>query len=161
MKLNYVEGDATNPTASGPKILVHLCNDVGRWGKGFVLAVSNRWREPEELFRTSFASGSNSALGDVQFVAVADDLVVANLIGQHGTARRGTTMPPVRYDAIGKGLQTVRDRAQLVGASVHMPRIGAGLAGGDWQRIEAIVIATLIKCEVPTTVYDFVAPPRA
>ena len=161
MKLEYVEGDATRPAAPGPKILVHVCNDIGRWGKGFVLAISRRWKEPEQVFKANFALGLNSALGDVQFVAVADDLRVANLIGQHGIAGRGTTTPPVRYDAIGRGLQTVRDRAQLSGASVHMPRIGAGLAGGDWPRIEAIVIATLIKCDVPTTVYDFAAPSRA
>ena len=39
-----------------------------------------------------------------------------------------------------------------------MPRIGAGLAGGDWQRIEAIVVATLAEAGVPVTVYDYAAP---
>ena len=135
MLLKYVEGDATFPIGDGPKILVHVCNDIGRWGKGFVLAVSRRWAKPERLFKASFAAGLNSALGDVQFVSVEDDLDVANLIGQQGIATRGRATPPVRYDAIGRGLQTVRDRAQAFGASVHMPRIGAGLAGGDWQRI--------------------------
>ena len=100
----------------------------------------------------------NSELGDVQFVAVADDLVVANLIGQHGIARRGEAKPPVRYDAIGTGLQTIRDRALRDDASVHMPRIGAGLAGGDWQRIEATIVATLVNAGVAVTVYDYVAP---
>jgi hypothetical protein len=99
-----------------------------------------------------------SALGDVQFVSVADDLLVANLIGQHGIAGRGTTKPPVRYDAIGTGLQTVRDRALCDGASVHMPRIGAGLAGGDWQRIEPIILAILVSADVAVTVYDYVVP---
>lgn len=158
MALNYVEGDATQPVGDGPKILVHVCNDIGRWGKGFVLAVSRRWPGPERVFKADFALGLNSALGDVQFVPVEDQLEVANLIGQRGIATRGATAPPVRYDAIGHGLQTVRDRAQARGASVHMPRIGAGLAGGDWQRIEAIVIATLVECDVPTTVYDLPPP---
>lgn len=158
MELNYVEGDATRPIGDGPKILVHVCNDIGRWGKGFVLAVSRRWPVPEKIFKASFAAGLDSALGDVQFVHVEDDLEVANLVGQHGIANRGGTTPPIRYDAIGRGLQAVRDRAQAFGASVHMPRIGAGLAGGDWQRIEAIIVATLVKCDVPTTVYDLPPP---
>jgi hypothetical protein len=37
-------------------------------------------------------------------------------------------------------------------ATVHMPRIGSGLAGGDWNRIESIVNETLGFIEI--TVYD-------
>jgi len=42
----YVMGDATAPKADGPKIIVHVCNDVGAWGRGFVVALSRRWPEP-------------------------------------------------------------------------------------------------------------------
>ena len=38
------------------------------------------------------------------------------------------------------------------------PRIGAGLAGGDWQRIEAIVVRTLAEASVSVTVYDYTVP---
>ncbi|MEV6001124.1 Appr-1-p processing protein, partial [Streptomyces griseomycini] len=27
----------------GVKVIAHVCNDIGGWGKGFVLAVSRRW----------------------------------------------------------------------------------------------------------------------
>lgn len=155
MPLTYLEGDATRPVGHGTKILVHVCNDVGRWGKGFVVALSRRWKAPQRAFKAAFAAGTDSALGDVQFVPVADDLIVANLIGQRSIAGRHTKTPPVRYDAIEAGLRTVRDRALRDGASVHMPRIGAGLAGGDWDRIEAIIVATLVDADVATTVYDF------
>jgi hypothetical protein len=36
-----------------------------------------------------------------------------------------------------------------------MPRIGCGLAGGRWERIEPIVVATLCERDIATTVYDF------
>ena len=36
--IQYLTGDATAPTASGNKIIAHVCNDIGGWGKGFVLA---------------------------------------------------------------------------------------------------------------------------
>ncbi len=45
--MSYVQGDATQPEDTGPRILVHVCNDVGAWGRGFVLAVSRRWATPE------------------------------------------------------------------------------------------------------------------
>ncbi|MEZ4800268.1 MAG: hypothetical protein R2809_10945 [Flavobacteriales bacterium] len=40
-KVNYVTGDATIPQTNGNKIIVHVCNDIGGWGKGFVMAISN------------------------------------------------------------------------------------------------------------------------
>ena len=36
MEINYLKGDATNPASSGNKIIVHVCNDISGWGKGFV-----------------------------------------------------------------------------------------------------------------------------
>jgi hypothetical protein len=36
-----------------------------------------------------------------------------------------------------------------------MPRIGCGLAGGKWERIESIIVKTLCEADVPVTVYDF------
>lgn len=36
-----------------------------------------------------------------------------------------------------------------------MPRIGCGLAGGTWDRIEPLIQANLIDPGVAVTVYDF------
>lgn len=58
MNLTYQIGDATQPNGDGPRIIVHVCNDVGGWGKGFVVAVSKRWREPERRYR-SWHRGDN------------------------------------------------------------------------------------------------------
>ena len=44
--IKYLKGDATCPQAKGMKIICHVCNDAGGWGKGFVLALSKRWDEP-------------------------------------------------------------------------------------------------------------------
>jgi hypothetical protein len=38
----YHVGDATMPVGDGPKILVHICNNIGAWGRGFVVALSRR-----------------------------------------------------------------------------------------------------------------------
>ena len=48
MNIVYVTGDATRPVGTGNKVLVHVCNDVGGWGRGFVMALSARWSAPEE-----------------------------------------------------------------------------------------------------------------
>lgn len=89
-EITYLRGDATAPHGKGVKLIVHVCNDLGGWGKGF-----------------------DTALG------------------------------------------AVADRAAELGASVHMPRIGCGLAGGKWSRIEPLIEQRLAGRGIPVTVYDF------
>jgi len=129
--IEYVDGDATRPRGEGSRVIVHVCNDAGRWGKGFVVAISKRWKEPERDFRVWHEAGDSASpafrLGSVRFVEVESQLWVANLIGQHGIRRGAGGVPPVRYDAIREGLLAVARFASGHAAAVHMPRIGCGL----------------------------------
>jgi O-acetyl-ADP-ribose deacetylase (regulator of RNase III) len=154
-QINYIKGDATQPIAEDNKVIVHICNDIGGWGKGFVMAISKRWPEPEKKYREWFKLQDNFALGQVQFVQVEKDIWIANVIGQHKINRDEQGNPPIRYDAILSGLDKVASFAAEINASVHMPRIGCGLAGGTWDRIEPIIISTLTNKDIPVTVYDF------
>lgn len=159
MKINYLVGDATNPEVSGPKVIVHVCNDIGAWGAGFVMALSKKWSEPEAEYRRWYAIGDESflpfKLGTVQPVFVGGNTLVINMIAQHETIK--TNSKPLDYEALFKCLKDVRPYA-LFGdvtegsASVHMPRIGCGLAGGNWEVVEAIIEKTLDGLDV--YVYD-------
>ncbi|SBT66206.1 O-acetyl-ADP-ribose deacetylase (regulator of RNase III), contains Macro domain [Micromonospora sediminicola] len=153
--LRIIQGDATSPQAKGPKVIAHVCNDLGGWGKGFVLAISRRWPEPERDYRDwhRHRAGNDFGLGATRLVRVAPDLWVANMVGQRGM-RRGSGGPPIRYDAVERCLTALADHAEELGASVHMPRIGCGLAGGSWQRIEPLVLRTLCARDISVTVYD-------
>lgn len=154
--IRYKVGDATRPEATGSKVIVHVCNDIGAWGAGFVLALSKRWREPEAGYKAwskDPAANVPFELGQVQFVRVAPDIEVANLIGQRGIQRAGG-LPPVRYEAIERGLEIVARHCLEHSASVHMPRIGCGLAGGTWSEIERLIDEQLIAKGVIVTVYD-------
>lgn len=156
--LSYRIGDATAPVGDGPRVIAHVCNDRGGWGKGFVLALSRRWSEPEAAYRAWYRERDHNdfGLGAVQLVAVEAELWVANVIGQHGT-RPTKAGPPVRYEAIGDGLAALAEHALALEASVHMPRIGCGLAGGTWERVEPLIEYTLLARGVDTTVYDLPA----
>lgn len=178
MEIRYITGDATRPDApagaSGPRVIVHVCDDVrgATWGSGFVAALKRRWPTAEQRFlwwskgeraaHEGEADPGRFALGEVQLVEVGDGpppIVVANLVGQHGRKRAPDGTPPVRPDAIRTGLATVAAyAARFPGASVHMPRIGCGLAGGRWEEIGPIVQAELCDRGVPVTVYDLPAP---
>jgi len=144
--IKYVKGDATQPIGEGGKLIIHCCNDEIKWGAGFVLALSKRWKQPEAMFRAL----KNPVLGDVQFVPVEPNIIVVNMIGQHGIKALPNDSP--RYDAINTALKKVNAYAIKYRYTVHCPRFGAGLAGGNWNVIEALINANIT---VDVTVYDF------
>jgi O-acetyl-ADP-ribose deacetylase (regulator of RNase III) len=155
--VTYVKGDATKPVGDGPKIIAHICNDSGGWGAGFVKAVSRRWPEPEYSYRRWHRGVMNDGgyflpLGHVQMVRVSDELEVANMVAQHGMVSP-INPHPISYAALGHCLTKVASIAAY-GSSVHMPRIGTGLAQGDWEVIESIINRTLTLRDVDVTVYD-------
>jgi O-acetyl-ADP-ribose deacetylase (regulator of RNase III) len=146
-EIHYVIGDATQPQGKGKKIIVHVCNNVGAWGAGFVLALSKRWKEPEVLYRQT----KKRMLGDVQYVVVEPDIMVANMIAQHDVQPSPDGIQPIRYGAVRAALANVNDEAYRLGATIHMPRIGCGLAGGRWTEIEKILQQVI---SVDVYVYD-------
>ncbi|MFJ8079558.1 macro domain-containing protein [Streptomyces sp. NPDC096205] len=151
----YVRGDATVPSVKGAKVIAHVCNDIGGWGKGFVLALSRRWPQPEAAYRAWHRERARNdfGLGAVQLVQVGPHVWVANMIGQRGI-RTGSKGVPVRYEAIDAALDRLAGPVSELGASVHMPRIGCGLAGGKWSRVEPLIEERLVRRGIAVTVYD-------
>jgi len=121
--INYIIGDATIPVTKGPKIIVHICNDIGAWGAGFVMALSKRWSQPRIKYQRWYKTGGNIfpfELGNVQFVAVEDDIWVANLIGQRDIKFKDN-MSPIRYEAVKKGLMGVAEFGGIGGLPKLVP----------------------------------------
>ena len=149
----YLKGDATTPNIEGNIIIAHICNDIGAWGKGFVLAVSKRWIEPEKEYKKWYTEGNDFELGEVQFIQVSSNIYVANMIGQRDI-RRAKSGPPIRYEAVDQCLEKVREKAIELSATIHMPRIGCGLAGGKWEEIERLIKKNMCFKGIDVYVYD-------
>ena len=172
MQVKYVQGDATEPQGDNIALLVHCCNNIGAWGAGFVLALSKRWGLPEAAYRDWAGGRSKSIyppfeLGQVQVVQVEKNIFVANMIGQAGVGSGPQGAPPVRYDAIAKALDEVCRMAEAIEEAcgntceVHCPKFGAGLAGGDWNKIEQLLIDHLVAKGVMVTAYGLPPAPSA
>lgn len=151
--ITYVKGDATAPIdTNSHRIIMHVCNNAGGWGRGFVVAISNRWKQPEAQYRKWYKNKHDDefgefALGNVSIVTVQENLHVANMIAQVGYGRNNTLKHRdgneigrrINYDALALCLQKVRDIAATKQATIHAPRIGCGLAGGDWDVVEKLI----------------------
>lgn len=160
-KIHYLIGDATHPVDTGADIhvIAHCCNDIGAWGAGFVLALNKLNRKPKEKYR-AWAKGELNApmkLGMVQLVKIRTGLIVANMIGQHGIYPENG-IPPVRYEAVETALDKLcgrmNDRWPGCSFDLHMPRIGCGLAKGEWSRMEQVLRRIADKRGVHIYVYD-------
>ena len=68
------------------------------------------------------------------------------------TGYTGETHP--HHHAEEEALARLADKALELGASVHMPRIGCGLAGGTWSRVEPLITERLVRRGIAVTVYD-------
>jgi O-acetyl-ADP-ribose deacetylase (regulator of RNase III) len=154
-EIKYIKGDATDPSTAETKIIAHICNDTGGWGKGFVLAISKRWKKPESDYRDWYKNGTHFNLGEIQMVQVEEDLWVCNMIGQHKTVTTSRGIAPIRYEAVESCLEKLAVEALSLNASIHMPRIGCGLAGGKWEEIEQIIKSVLLENGIEVYVYDF------
>ncbi len=143
------------PVGDDRRIIAHICNDMGLWGRGFVKDVAQRWPSARSRYLAWHRLGGPTpfALGEVQLVGVEPSLWIANMIGQHGI-RTVDGIPPIRYDAVRQALAMVALCAHGLDASIHMPRIGCGLANGTWEPILAIIEGELLTSGLSVTVYD-------
>lgn len=158
--ITYLKGDATKPISPVPnsiRCICHIVNNEGGWGRGFVLSISKRWPLPERMYRY-WASSPQPAqpfeLGQIQIAQVEPDIIVVNMLAQSGYLRHNEP-PPIRYEALRACLKTLHNYIKLNTScpiSVHMPRIGCGLAGGRWDWIELIILEELKA--IPVYVYD-------
>ena len=81
-EIQYRVGDATAPASAGNKLICHVCNDMGGWGRGFVLALSKRSDTPERAYRAwhKHRGRNDFRPGSVLLVQVEPDTWVANMV---------------------------------------------------------------------------------
>jgi hypothetical protein len=91
-------------------------------------------------------------LGNVLTFDVEHNVTLASLVAQRGYGE--SPRPRIRYGALKDCLSRVSEIAKRLNASVHMPRIGAGQAGGAWPVIEEIIGETLSRVGIDVSVYD-------
>ncbi|EAC4042802.1 Appr-1-p processing protein [Listeria monocytogenes] len=133
-----------------------LLLDVGFYGKQYkIFVIKNlNWEEPEKAYRKWYKDKNDFKLGEVQLIQVTDYISICNMIGQKGT-KTGSKGAPIRYEAVESCLEKLSEIAKEQQASIHMPRIGCGLAGGKWEIIEPIIRKTLIANDIEVYIYDF------
>ncbi len=131
MDIQYIKGDLM--TAKEPYIL-HGCNSCGVMGSGVANLIRIHYPEAYLSYVKTF-NKSGLALGKVFFVSTEGKTII-NAITQENFGRDGAKY--VCYDAIRNVMKDVNKHIP-VWSKVAMPKIGAGLGGGDWKIISEII----------------------
>lgn len=157
-RLTYLVGDASAPIGDGPKIIAHCVSDNGRsYGKGFALTLKEKYPSAAEEYYAR-AHSTISPLEGGGIILTHDlteqdrQILVAAMVAQHGLGSAS-----LRLSWLTIALSDLALYAIEVGASVHLPRIGCGLAGGKWSEVSPILEDIFNRPPasfVPVYIYD-------
>jgi O-acetyl-ADP-ribose deacetylase (regulator of RNase III) len=143
--ITYIKGDLFQDKHA---IIAHGCNCMGVMGSGVARIVKEKWPEAFTLYNRicndHFLAGTEASLLGQNILAHCNDgTIIVNCITQHSYGR--TKERYVSYDAVDACFSSLRDGVkfsyydQQPTPYVAMPMIGAGLGGGSWEVIEAII----------------------
>lgn len=132
-------------------VIAHGCNCFCTMGAGIAKAVAARFPQALEADRRT-PTGDRTKLGTCSFAEVDTahgKLTVVNAYTQFHYRGRGDKAD---YEAIHACMRWLA--AHYHQARIGLPKIGAGLAGGDWPRIERIIDEELGGTDVTVVEYQ-------
>ena len=143
MKIKYKRG---NLLEADEIHLVHGCNAQGVMGSGVARAIRDWYPKAYQDYRSVYQEGK-LLLGNIISSAQDDGRVIHNAVTQEFYGRDSRTY--VSYWAIAETFSKLESYNL---GHIALPKIGAGLGGGDWSVIEAIIENCLVRTEA--TVYE-------
>lgn len=139
--MKTTEGDLIELALQGRfDVIIHGCNCMHTMGAGIAKSIRSRFPEAYEADLQT-PRGDRTKLGTISTADVVRGeirLSVVNAYTQFDWRGAGVKAD---YDAIRSAMQAVKVR--FAGRRIGYPQIGAGLAGGEWERIASIVAETL------------------
>lgn len=175
--LSYIYGDVTDPQLTQdewdnprPIIIPHVVNDAGVMGAGVAKALYTKWPRVKSDYMTRANDGVRGlVLGDIiDTIAESGEIYVASMVAQStpGKVRAENVhyesagwayvqRPPIRYGALVRCMLHVGATARQVQGSIHAPRFGSDLAGGNWETIEQLILELWVGRDIDVTIYDY------
>lgn len=136
MKIEYVKGDLLQTEL---RHIIHGCNSRGVMGSGVAKLIRDKYPQAYRDYVDMYNS-YGLKIGNIVTSTQPDKKIIYNAITQENYGRRSDTVY-VSYWAIA---EVFRQIEQWDIKAIAMPKIGAGLANGDWNVIEGIIENTLV-----------------
>ena len=168
--INYIDGDLITLAKEGKfDVIAHGCNCLSKMGAGIAPQMAKAFGCDQFEMETwgadisklgnidyqTFVLGKNSVwnLWDADNDLDEPELTVVNAYTQfkYGRNHADGVSQPFDYEAFTICMRKINHRFK--GKHIGMPKIGAGLAGGNWNHIEHIINTELRDCEATIVNY--------
>jgi len=150
--ITYKKGDLLEFTEDA---FGHGCNCQSQMNSGVAKAVKSKFPEMYSIADCKNPTGSQDRLGTYSYIAFADGRFGINIYSQLDFRGRSEGKMDLSYGALEKGLEASCEFLVREGKkTLALPKIGAGLAGGDWNVIEGIIKRVSDKTGIDITVYE-------
>ena len=135
--MQELDGDLIALASAGEfDAIVHGCNCMGTMGAGIAKGIRARFPAAYEADLAT-PKGERAKLGTCSVATCAVEGGTCDVINAYTQFDFRGPGVLVDYEALARCFAWVRERYS--GKRIGLPRIGAGLAGGDWTRIARIV----------------------
>lgn len=149
--IKYVQGDLLKGSED---IIVHGCNCFNTMGAGVAALIKKLYPGTyKEDCKT--ISGESTKLGTFthwngKHAFLNQDITIVNAYTQYYYNAKSR---PFDYDALTRVLPKIHEMFPEP-LTIAMPKIGAGLAGGDWNRISGIIETSFGKRPIIVYIID-------
>jgi len=144
MKIVYKKGDLLEATEP---YIAHGCNAQGVMGSGVAKLIREKWPNAFDIYHQRYIlNGNNLTLGTI-IISYEKDVTIYNCITQEFYGKKNKRY--CDYDAIRSCMKLINSVGHVLkkDKTVAMPKIGAGLAGGNWDIIEQIIEEELTRVQ--------------
>lgn len=135
--MKFIQGDLIALARQNQfDVIVHGCNCFCAMGAGIAKTIRQVFPEAYDA-DCATQKGDKTKLGSCSHASCkinGGQCVVINAYTQYHWAGRGVK---VEYEAVRQCMKWIKQN--YAGKKIGLPKIGAGLAGGDWQTIESII----------------------
>lgn len=156
MEYYEIEGDLIKLANEGTfDVITHGCNCMSTMGAGIAPQMVKAFGVNQYPLESFGRSGDINKLGQIEWYVERDGPIpfVVNSYTQYnyGANHKDGTANPFDYVAFTLCMRKMNH--VFKGKRIGMPKIGAGLAGGDWQLIHQIIVRELKDCIVTVVIY--------
>lgn len=132
--IEYIQGDLFDNLPETHCVIPHIVNNRGGWGKGFVVPLGQRFPKAEQVYREWFGQ-PDFKLGNNKWYR-ENNVYIVHMLAQRGYKSWSNPIP-LDYYALELCMKNVSEK--VITDPIYTVKFGAGLAGGDWDRIENMI----------------------
>ena len=155
--LTYVKGDLIQLAKNGYfDCIIHGCNCFCVMGAGIAKSIAQSFPEAYVVDKKTKA-GSKSKLGtftETTIIGFGSKFVVINAYTQYDYKRNNKNDINVSYSAISKVFKSIKETYGKKDLKFGIPLIGAGLAGGNWDKIYKLIDEVMNDEDVTIVQYN-------